>query len=536
VASLVSDTTRMGVGAAAETSMHSEMNRAFYVTTPIYYISGNPHIGHAYTTVVADVLARMARTVGPAFLLTGTDEHGQKVANAAAEHGVTPQEWCDELVPRWQSLFAAYHVEPDDFIRTTQPRHEIKVQRVFERLRESGDVYLGKYEGWYCVNDETFLPESKLVNGRCPTCGREVQWISEDDWFFRLSAYRDRLLEHFKRNPNWVRPRSVYNEMVALLEEGLDDLSISRTNFDWGIPVPHGPSTSSGQGVIYVWFDALLNYITAIRWSEDNARFASLWPASVQLIGKEIARFHTIIWPAILWALGEAAPELVFAHGWITVDGQKMGKSLGNAVDPFALAERFGADSLRYFLLREAPFGSDFSYSEEKIAQRHNSDLGNDLGNLFRRTLSMLQKYRDGAVPDRTARSTFADRFAGLPQRVRELILALDFRAALEAVWELVAALNREIDEQKPWALAKDGRNGELDALLYDLCEGLRWLSMLLHPFMPERTAAMWAQLGLRDGIGADWTSSLRWGGMAPATQTVGGEVLFPRIELAESA
>ncbi len=506
------------------------MSRAFYVTTPIYYISGNPHVGHAYTTVVADVLARTARTAGPAFFLTGTDEHGQKVANAAAEHGVTPQAWCDELVPRWQSLFAAYHVEYDDFIRTTQPRHQIKVQRVFERLRESGDVYLGKYEGWYCVNDETFWLESKLVDGRCPTCGREVQWISEDDWFFRLSAYRDRLLEYFKANPQWVRPRSVYNEMVALLEEGLEDLSISRTNVDWGIPIP------GGGGVIYVWFDALLNYITAIDWSENEARFRSLWPASVQLIGKEIARFHTIIWPAILWALGEAAPELVFAHGWITVDGQKMGKSLGNAVDPFALANRFGADSLRYFLLREAPFGSDFSYSEEKIAQRHNSDLGNDLGNLLRRTLSMLDKYREGVVPARNVQSAFARQFESLPQRVRGLILALDFRGALEAVWELVTALNREIDERKPWALAKEGRGHELDALLYDLCEGLRWLATLLHPFMPERTMAMWTQLGLRDDIGADWSTALRWGVLAPGTQTEAGEVLFPRIELVAPA
>ena len=503
------------------------MSRVFYVTTPIYYISGNPHIGHAYTTVVADVLARTARTCGPAWMLTGTDEHGQKVANAAAEHGKSPQAWCDELIPRWKSLFAAYHVAYDDFIRTTEPRHTTKVQRVFERLRENGDIYLGKYEGWYCVNDETFWLESKLVNGCCPTCGRDVQWLSEDDWFFRLSNYRDRLLEYFKKNPQWVRPQSVYNEMVALLEEGLEDLSISRTTFDWGIPVP------GGGGVIYVWFDALLNYITAIGWSEDDERFHQLWPAKVQLIGKEIARFHTIIWPAILWALGEEAPALVFAHGWITVDGQKMGKSLGNAVDPFALADRFGADSLRYFLLREAPFGSDFSYSEEKIAQRHNSDLGNDLGNLFKRTLSMLQKYRDGTVPHRSEDAVFVQRFSALPQRVRELVLRLEFRGALEAIWELVTALNRAIDDRKPWALAKEGRDRELDALLYDLCEGLRWLAVLLHPFMPERTAQMWLQLGLREGIADDWARTLRWGGIEPGTQTNVGDVLFPRIEFA---
>jgi methionyl-tRNA synthetase len=503
------------------------MERMYYVTTPIYYINGNPHIGHAYTTIVADVLARTSRTFQPTFFLTGTDEHGQKVANAAAAAGKTPQEWTDELVPRWKELFAAYHVAYDDFIRTTQTRHIDKVRRVFERLRESGDVYLGKYAGWYCVNDETFWLESKLIEGRCPTCGREVQWISEEGWFFRLSAYRERLLEHFARNPQWVQPRSVHNEMMSILNEGLDDLSISRKTLEWGVPI-------EGGGVIYVWLDALLNYITAIGWGEDDARFATLWPAQTQLIGKEIARFHTIIWPAILWALGERAPELVFAHGWITVDGEKMGKSLGNAVDAFALAQRFGPDSIRYFLLREAPFGSDFSYSEEKIAQRYNSDLANDLGNLLQRTLSMLQRYRDGIVPEGSAsESQFAQRFAPLPITVRERILDLRFREALEGVWELVTALNRAIDDRKPWALHKENRSDELDAVLYDLCEGLRWLAILLHPIMPARMSEMWQQLGNPGRIDDDWASSLHaWGGLPPLTQTALAAPLFPRIEL----
>ncbi|MBV8345281.1 MAG: methionine--tRNA ligase [Candidatus Eremiobacteraeota bacterium] len=501
------------------------MERAYYVTTPIYYISGEPHVGHAYTTIVADVLARTARTFRPTFFLTGTDEHGQKVANAAAAAGKTPQQWCDELVPRWKALFAEYEIEYDDFIRTTEARHVEKVQRVFELLREHGDVYLGKYEGWYCVDDETFWLESKLVDGRCPTCGREVQWISEDDWFFRLSAYRDRLLAHFERHPHWVRPRSVYNEMMSILVEGLDDLSISRTNLEWGIPI-------AGGGVIYVWLDALLNYITAIGWSEDEARFHALWPAQTQLVGKEIARFHTLIWPAILWALGEAAPELVFAHGWITVDGQKMSKSLGNAVDPFALARRFGPGSMRYFLLREAPFGGDFSYSEEKIAQRHNSELANDLGNLLQRTLSMLQRYRDGMVPSTPASSEFAERFAPLPGKVRAQIFELRFREALESVWELVTALNRAVDERKPWVLHKEGRAGELDATLYDLCEGLRWLAVLLHPVMPERMSEMWRQLGSPGSLHEDWTLALVWGKLAPKTRTSPGAPLFPKIEL----
>jgi methionyl-tRNA synthetase len=501
------------------------MTRAYYVTTPIYYISGNPHIGHAYTTVAADVLARTARTDRDTFFLTGTDEHGQKVADAARAAGKTPQQWCDELIVRWKELFALYNVAYDDWIRTTEPRHIRVVQNVFERLREVGDVYLGKYEGWYCVYDETFWLESKLVDGKCPTCGREVQWLSEDDWFFRLSKYNDRLLEYFRAHPDFVRPRSVYNEMLAILEEGLEDFSISRTNFDWGIPIPNE------SGVIYVWFDALLNYISAIGWSVDPKRFDRYWPASMQLVGKEIARFHTIVWPAVLWALGESEPQHVFANGWITLDGQKIGKSLGNAIDPFLLAERFGADSIRYFLLREAPFGGDFSYSEEKIAKRHSADLGNDLGNLLRRTLAMLQKYKDGIVPAAPANSRFAATYSGLPARVYSLIMALDFRGALETIWELVAALNRAIDEEKPWILHRENRSEDLDALLYDLCEGLRWLAMLLHPIMPERTAEMWRQLGEPGEIGADWKQSLVWGRLPAGTRTRPGEPLFPRIE-----
>ncbi|HEX3670080.1 MAG TPA: methionine--tRNA ligase [Candidatus Cybelea sp.] len=503
------------------------MERAYYVTTPIYYINGNPHIGHAYTSIVADVVARTARTFGSAFFLTGSDEHGQKVANAAAAAGKTPQEWCDELVPRWKALLKAYHIEYDDFIRTTEPRHTEIVGRVFQRLRESGDIYRGKYEGWYCVDDETFWPEKKIVERRCPTCGRELQWISEEDWFFRLSAYRDRLIEYYERHPDWLQPRSVYNEMMAFLREGLDDLSVSRTNFDWGVPIPDG-------GVVYVWLDALLNYITAIGWSVDEARFHELWPARLQLVGKDIARFHTVIWPAILWALGEDAPELIFAHGWITVAGQKMSKSLGNTVDPFALAERFSADAIRYFLLREAPFGSDFSYSEEKIAQRRNSDLANDLGNLLQRTLSMLARYREGIVPDaRNAESELARRFAPLPVVARERLLDLRFREALESIWELVTALNRTIDERRPWDLYKTGKTEALDAVLYDLCEGLRWLAILLHPVMPERTSEMWRQLGTPGRIDEDWSSSLHeWGGLAPLTQTALAAPLFPKIEL----
>ena len=502
--------------------------RTFYVTTPIYYISGSPHIGHVYTSIAADVLARFHRTRCRTFFLTGTDEHGQKVAAAAAEAGLDPQTWTDELVPKWIDLCARYDVRYDDFIRTTQPRHTSQVVAVFERLKATGDVYLGKYEGWYCTNDETFWLESKLVNGRCPNaeCGREVQWLSEDNWFFALSKYRDRLLAYYAADPSWVRPERSYNEMVATLEGGLEDLCISRVNLDWGVPLP-------GCGVMYVWLDALLNYLTALDYASDGERFRTFWPANVQIVGKEIARFHTIIWPAVLWALGLPAPKLVFAHGWITSDGEKMSKSKGNVVDPFELVERFGADSLRYFLLREAPFGSDFSFSEEKVRQRRNADLGNDLGNLVKRSLAMLARYREGVVPAGGS-SEFGSRFADLGDKVAAHIEVLGFREALEATWEFVSALNRLIDEKKPWELNKRGDDAALDAVLYDLCEGLRWLAHLVAPFIPATAHGIWTQLGFEGDATGAWTNELVWGKLAPGTRAQPAEApLFPRLEAA---
>jgi methionyl-tRNA synthetase len=500
-------------------------SRAFYVTTPIFYISGTPHIGHAYTTVAADILARTARAHGPARALTGTDEHGQKVAEAAAAAGMTPQTYVDSLAPKWRELAPAFDAKFDDFIRTTEPRHARATIALFERMRANGDVYEGVYEGWYCTNDETFWPEAKLIDGRCPNpeCRRPVQWLSEKNWFFRLSAYRDRLLEHFRANPEFLRPQARYNEMMVLLENGLEDLSISRSSFDWGIPLP-------GGGVIYVWFDALINYISALGWPDDpDELYAEFWPG-MHLIGKEIARFHSVIWPAMLWSAGLPAPERVFAHGWITVEGAKMSKSKGNVIEPFALIREFGADSVRYFLFREAPFGSDFSISLDKLRQRHNSDLGNDLGNLLRRSLAMLQKYRDGLVPE-PSEGAIQERVADLPALVRDHVMALRFREALDEIWNLVTALNRAIDEQKPWELYKQGRGNELDALLYDLVEGLRYLSVLLFPFMPSKATEMWEQLGLSGTPEVRWSEDLQWGRLAAGTQTAPGAPLFPRIE-----
>ncbi|HYZ14772.1 MAG TPA: methionine--tRNA ligase, partial [Candidatus Acidoferrum sp.] len=451
--------------------------------------------------------------------------HGQKVANAAAEAGMSPQDYVDALAPKWRALAAAYDAQFDDFIRTTEPRHAKASLALFERMRAAGDVYEGVYEGWYCTNDETFWPENKLVDGRCPNpeCQRPVQWLSEKNWFFRLSKYRDRLIEHFRANPNFVRPQSRYNEMMAVLETGLEDLSISRSSFDWGIPLP-------GGGVLYVWFDALINYISALDWPDDReGLFAQFWPG-MHLIGKEIARFHTLIWPAMLWSAGLPAPERVFAHGWILVEGEKMSKSLGNVIEPFALAEQFGADAVRYFLFREAPFGSDFSISLEKLRQRHNSDLGNDLGNLLRRSLAMLQKYRNGLVPE-PSEGAIEARVADLPRLVHEHVMALRFREALDEIWNLVTALNREIEDKKPWELHKQGRGNELDALLYDLCEGLRWLAVLLFPFMPTKATEMWRQLGLEGRPEVRWSDELQWGRLAANTPTRPGEALFPRLE-----
>ncbi len=499
--------------------------RGFYVTTPIFYISGTPHIGHAYTSVAADILVRTARAHGPARALTGTDEHGQKVAQAAEAAGMTPQAYTDSLAPRWQELAAVYDASFDDFIRTTEPRHACTALALFERMRANGDVYQGVYEGWYCTNDETFWPEAKLIDGRCPNpeCRRPVQWLSESNWFFKLSAYRDRLIAYFREHPDFVRPQSRYNEMMAVLEGGLDDLSISRSSFDWGIPLP-------GGGVLYVWYDALINYISALGWPDDpDGLFAMYWPG-LHLIGKEIARFHTLIWPAMLWSAGLEPPARVFAHGWILSDGEKMSKSLGNVIEPFALAETFGADSVRYFLFREAPFGTDFSISYEKLRQRHNNDLGNDLGNLLRRSLAMLARYRDGLVPEPNE-GGISERVADLPAAVRDHVMALRFREALDEIWNLVTTLNREIEEKKPWELHKAGRGNELDALLYDLCEGLRWLAVLLFPFMPSKATAMWQQLGLEDTPAVRWDDELQWGRLAAGTLTAPGEPLFPRID-----
>ena len=501
----------------------------FYLTTPLYYTNSTPHIGHAYSTIAADILARYHRVTdsGRVHFLTGTDEHGPKVADAAVAAGMDPKAFTDEIVGRWKSAWRELNVSYDQFIRTTDPEHEAAVQKIFLQLREQGDIVAGTYEGWYCRNDESFWPESKLVNGRCPNpeCGREVEWVSEDAWFFKLSKYRDILVDHFNTFPQWVRPESAWNEMASLLRAGLEDLCVSRTAVKWGIPIPGEAKT------IYVWFDAICNYITAAGYPHDMERFAKLWPADVQLIGKEILRFHTIIWPAILIALDLPLPKLVFANGWITMEGQKMSKSVGNVIRPGELIERFSVDGVRYVLFAQAPFGVDFSFSDQIIVDRYNAELANDLGNLVQRVLSMLERYRKGVVPQATTGDELNVEFDNTVMAVREALDGVDFRGALTAIWERVGGLNLYVEQSKPWTLAKSGDDAALDATLYDLCEGLRWIAALVYPFMPATAESIWKALGQSGVPGKTWEHTLRWGGLRTGTQTVIPHVLFPRAE-----
>jgi methionyl-tRNA synthetase len=503
----------------------------FYLTTPLYYTNSTPHVGHAYSTIAADILARFHRVTGNgrAHFLTGTDEHAQKIADTAAAAGKTPKQFVDEIVERWKAQWRDLNISYDQFIRTTDPEHEAAIQSIFAKLRESGDIVPGTYEGWYCRNDETFWVESKLIDGRCPNpeCGRPVEWVSESAWFFKLSAYRDRLIAQFREHPEWVRPQSAHNEMMAILEGGLEDLCVSRTSVDWAIPVPGIPNTT-----IYVWFDAICNYITAAGYPHDLVRFERLWPADVLLIGKEIARFHTIIWPAILLALGLPLPKLVFANGWITMEGLKMSKSLGNVITAGELIKRYSVDGVRYLLFAQAPFGTDFSPSMEAMTRRYNADLANDLGNLVQRTLSMLQRYRDGSVPIVFAGSALASGFDAARDAVTSALNALDYRSALSAIFERVGALNVHVEQSKPWELSKRGDDDRLGEVLYELCEGVRWIGAFVYPFMPATGEAIWRALGQSGTPGDRWEQQLRWGRLAHDTKAALPPPLFPRAEV----
>ena len=511
-------------------------DKTFYITTPIYYPSNKLHVGNSYTTVAADAIARFKRLTGyRVWFLTGTDEHGQKIQRQAEAARKDPRVFVDEIVAWIKELWEELDIDYDDFIRTTEPRHKEKVARIFTRFYEQGDIYKGKYEGWYCTPCEAYWTERQLVECKCPDCGRDVELIAEEAYFFRMSKYAQRLQDYIEEHPEFIQPISRKNEMVNnFLKPGLEDLCVSRTSFDWGIPVPFDQNH-----VIYVWLDALSNYITALGYSEEGSIFETFWPADVQLIGKDILRFHTIYWPIFLMALDQPLPKTVFGHGWLMLQEGKMSKSKGNAIDPRVLANRYSSDALRYFLLREIPFGQDGIFSLESFITRINTDLANDLGNLVSRTLTMAERYFAGVLPEPSAADENSDselRLLALetPAVVESYMDQLKLSDALAELWKLVRRSNKYIDENTPWDLAKDpAKEPRLGTVIYNLIESIRFIAVMLRPFMPRTPDRIWEQIGLKDDSALqNWASLLEWGAIKPGTIVARGEDLFPRLNL----
>ncbi|NLJ99831.1 MAG: methionine--tRNA ligase [Clostridia bacterium] len=517
--------------------MGIEQQKNFYITTPIYYPSDNLHIGHAYTTVAADSMARYKRMKGyDVHFLTGSDDHGQKIERSAKAAGKTPKEYVDEIVDGFKHLWKELKISNDDFIRTIEGRHVKVVQDIFTRIYDRGDIYKAEYEGWYCTPCETFWTKRQAEEELCPDCQRPVELIKEESYFFKMSNYQDRLLEHIKNNPDFIQPESRRNEMVSFIKNGLEDLCVSRTTFSWGIPVPF----DEGH-VVYVWVDALTNYISALGYgSEDDEKFKKYWPADMHLVGKDIVRFHTIIWPTLLMAAGIELPKQIFGHGWILLEEGKMSKSKGNVVDPLVLIDKYGVDAVRYFLIREMSIGADGHYSEDSLVERINIDLANDFGNLVSRSTAMINKFAQGKVPkpggehtvDRELKSFAVETVAS----VEEFMDDFELSNALQAVWKLVNLTNKYIEDTAPWGLAKDPEQKDrLGTVLYYMVEALRVCTVLCGPFMPDLPAKVWAQLGMEDMKEAHtWESLQNWGGLPVGAKINRGDPIFPRIDIDE--
>lgn len=509
------------------------MKGKYYITTPIYYPSDRLHIGNTYTTVLADALARFKRLTGyDVFFLTGTDEHGQKIQRIAEKKEVTPKEYVDNIVASIKELWKTMNISYDKFIRTTDDYHIKAVQDIFKKLYEKGDIYKGYYEGWYCTPCESFFTETQLVDGKCPDCGREVEWTKEEAYFFRLSKYQDKLLKYIEEHPDFILPEKRKNEMINnFIKPGLEDLCVSRTSFTWGIPV-----SFDEKHVVYVWIDALSNYITALGYgSDDDSLYKKFWPADIHLVGKDIVRFHTIIWPIMLMALDIPLPKTVYGHGWLLVDGGKMSKSKGNVIDPVVLTEHFGVDAVRYYLLKEISFEHDGNYNSEMFIKRINSDLANDLGNLVSRTLTMIEKYFNGTIEKGIFEGEFDEDLKRtaleVPKNVENLMDSLRVSEALDEIWRLVRRANKYIDETMPWVLAKDDANKErLKGVLYNLTEAIRIISVLISSFMPDTSRKINEQFNF-EGKVVTWDSILEFGNLERVS-VKRGELLFPRIDV----